>query len=85
MTKINNQSDELLSAEISKKIHKAVDVVMLNGASLSFAYHTVRQGICLFESSALDRILYEVTLDNKYQDFAPFIRKLRDIKRKILA
>jgi len=64
-------------------MHKAVDVVILNGSSLSFAYYTVRNGICLYESSAVDRILYEVTLDNKYQDVMPFIKELRNTKRKI--
>jgi len=65
-------------------MHKAVDVVILNGASLSFAYYTVRNGICLYEIGTVNRILYEVTLDNKYQDFMPFIKELRDIKRRIL-
>lgn len=78
------QEAELLGAEISKNTHKAVDVVILNGASLSFAYYTIREGMFLYESSAVDRILYEVTLDNKYQDFMPFIKELRDTKRKIL-
>lgn len=78
------QEAELLGAEISKRIHRAIDVVILNGSSLSFAYYTVRGGICVYESSTVDRILYEVTLDNKYQDFMPFIRELRDIKRRTL-
>lgn len=59
-------------------------MVILNGSSLSFAYYTVRKGICVYESSTVDRILYEVTIDNKYQDFMPFIRELRDIKRRTL-
>lgn len=78
------QEAELLGSEISKMMHKVVDVVILNGASLSFAYYTVRNGICLYESNTIDRILYEVTLDNKYQDFMPFIRELREAKRKAL-
>lgn len=78
------QEAELLGAEIGKMMHKAVDVVILNGSSLSFAYYTVRNGICLYESSAVNRILYEVALDNKYQDFMPFIKELREAKRKAL-
>ncbi|NCO67217.1 MAG: hypothetical protein COY75_02770 [Nitrospirae bacterium CG_4_10_14_0_8_um_filter_41_23] len=78
------QEAELLGSEIGKMMHKAVDVVILNGASLSFAYYTVRNGICLYEIGTVNRILYEVTLDNKYQDFMPFIKELRDIKRRIL-
>jgi predicted nucleotidyltransferase len=78
------QEAELSGAEVSKRILRAIDVVVLNGASLSFAYYAVRGGICVYESCTIDRILYEVTLDNKYQDFMPFIRELRDIKRRTL-
>ena len=65
-------------------MRKAVDMVILNGSSLSFVYYTVRNGICLYESSTVNRILYEVALDNKYQDFMPFIKELREAKRKAL-
>ncbi|HEC99829.1 MAG TPA: nucleotidyltransferase domain-containing protein [Proteobacteria bacterium] len=78
------QEAELLGAEISKKIQRPVDVVILNGASLSFAYHAVREGVCIYENDLADRILYEVTLDNKYQDILPFIKELRDEKRRVL-
>ncbi len=78
------QEAELLGTEIGKMMHKAVDVVILNGSSLSFAYYTVRNGLCLYESSTVNRILYEVALDNKYQDFMPFIKDLREAKRKAL-
>ena len=78
------QKAELFSMEISNKIHKSVDVIILNSASLSFAYHVLRKGVCLYESDTVDRILYEVTLDNKYQDFIPFIKELRDSKREKL-
>lgn len=75
------QEAELLGVEISKKIHKVVDIVILNGSSLSFAYHIVRGGIPIYERRAVDRIIYEVNLDNKYQDFIPFIKELRDLKK----
>lgn len=78
------QEAELLGNEISKKIQKAVDVVILNRASLVFAYYTVKTGLCVYESNTTDRILYEIALDNKYQDFVPFIKELREIKRKTL-
>lgn len=78
------QKAEMLSFALSKKMQKTTDVTILNGASLSFSYHAVRDGKCIFERNATDRILYEVTLDNKYQDFAPFIRELRKTKRRSL-
>lgn len=78
------QEAELLGVKISNIINRAVDVIVLNSSSLSFAYNTIRQGICVYESSSADRILYEVAVDNKYQDFMPFIKELRDIKRRAL-
>lgn len=78
------QEAELLSAGVSKKMHRAVDVVVLNGCSLGFSYHTVREGACVYEKSSSDRILFEVVVDNKYQDFVPFIEELRDKKRSAL-
>lgn len=78
------QKAELFSIKISCKIRKPVDVIILNSASLSFAYHLLRKSVCLYESDTVERILYEVTMDNKYQDFMPFIRELRDSKREKL-
>ncbi|NWF75666.1 MAG: nucleotidyltransferase domain-containing protein [Nitrospirae bacterium] len=75
------QQAELLSIKISKNIKRLVDVVVLNGCSLSFAYFTVRNGICLYEKNSVERILYEVSLDNKYHDFKPFIEELRELKK----
>ena len=78
------QEIELLSVQISERLKMPVDTVVLNSASLSFAYHTVRRGICIYERNARDRILFEVILDNKYQDFAPFLKELREAKSKAL-
>lgn len=78
------QEAEIMAVEVGKELQKDIEAVILNGASLSFAYHTVREGLCIYEGNTTDRILYEVTLDNKYQDFMPFIKELREIKRKTL-
>ena len=78
------QKAELFSMEISKQLQKTVDVIILNSTSLIFAYHVLRKGACLYESNTVDRILYEVAIHNKYQDFMPFIKELRDSKRKKL-
>lgn len=78
------QKAELLGVEIGQKIKKPVDVVVLNGASLSFTSQTIRNGLCLYESRTVDRILYEVAVQNKYEDFMPFIKELRDSKREKL-
>ncbi len=41
------QEVELLSVDISKKLDIPVDSVILNGASLSFAYHTASKSRAL--------------------------------------
>ena len=78
------QEAEILAVEMGKEIQRVVDVVVLNGASLSFAYHTLKEGKCIYEGNTSDRILYEVALDNKYHDFMPFIKELREAKRRAL-
>ena len=78
------QKAELFSLEISRQLRKTVDVVILNSTSLIFAYHVLRKGVCLYESTTVNRILYEIAIQNKYEDFMPFINELRDSKRKKL-
>lgn len=78
------QEAEILAVEMGKEIQRVVDVVVLNGASLSFAYHTLKEGKCIYEGNTSVRILYEVALDNKYHDFMPFIKELREAKRRAL-
>ncbi|HDO22419.1 MAG TPA: nucleotidyltransferase domain-containing protein [Nitrospirae bacterium] len=78
------QEADILAVEMGKEIQRVVDVVVLNGASLSFAYHTLKEGKCIYEGNTSDRILYEVALDNKYHDFMPFIKELREAKRRAL-
>lgn len=78
------QQMEMLLLKLRERTKRAIDGTILNGASLCFAYHTVRHGICVYERNTAQRILYEVSLDNKYQDFSPFIQELRDIKRREL-
>jgi uncharacterized protein len=77
------QEAELFCLGINRQLQKPVDVIILNSASLSFAFHALRQGVCVYEST-VDRILYEVAVQNKYEDFMPFIQELRDSKRKKL-
>ena len=78
------QKAELFSLEISRQLQKTVDVVILNSTSLIFAYHVVSKGVCLYESTTVDKILYEIAIQNKYEDFMPFIRELRESKREKL-
>lgn len=78
------QKMEMLLLKLRERTKRTIDGTILNGASLCFAYNTVRHGICVYERNTDQRILYEVSLDNKYQDFRPFIQELRDTKRREL-
>ena len=78
------QKAELLGFAVGRETKKNIDVSVLNSSSLAFAYHTVRDGICVYEDNPADRLLYEVAAENKYLDFMPFIRELRDRKREPL-
>ena len=74
------QEAELFSYDISRLSGRSAEPVILNNASLNFVYTILREALCLYERDRSERIKYEVLIDDKYQDFAPFIRGLRDAK-----
>jgi hypothetical protein len=76
------QEAELLASEIGARMGMPVDTTVLNGASLTFAYNVIRDGACIYERNMGERIMYEINMENKYQDFFPFVRELREIKRR---
>lgn len=78
------QEAELFSYELSRLAKRPVESVILNNASLTFAFTVLREALCLYERNRSERITYEVLIDNKYQDFAPFIRELRKEKERAL-
>lgn len=78
------QEVELFSYEISRLAGRPVEPVILNNASVVFAFNVLKEAICLYEKGLSERIKYEVLMDNKYQDFAPFIMELRKEKERLL-
>jgi uncharacterized protein len=76
---------ETLGYEITRRGRVGVDVTVLNAASLSFAHAVVTEGAVLYERDRSARILYEVVLDNEYEEFKPFIEDLRRAKLGSLA
>lgn len=71
---------ETLAYEVTRLVGGSVDVTVLNAASLEFAHAVVREAVLLYEKDEGDRILYEVVLDNEYEDFRPFLEELRRAK-----
>ncbi len=78
------QKSEFCSTLLSERLGCRVDIVILNSASLSFVYHVLKRGICIYEKNSSKRILFEVKIDNLYHDFRPFIDELRKVKRQAL-
>lgn len=71
---------ETLGYEVTRLVGGSVDVTVLNAASLEFAHAVVREAVLLYQKDEGDRILYEVVLDNEYEDFRPFLEELRRAK-----
>lgn len=78
------QEAELFSHEIGRLAGRPVEPVLLNNASIVFVFNVLKEAVCLYERSLSERIKYEVLVDNKYHDFAPFIMELRKEKEKLL-
>jgi len=75
---------QMTGAEIGEVIGKAVDVSILNGASLFFSYEVISTGFCLYERDYRERIRYEIAIKGQYYDFKPFIMKLRHKKMEYI-
>lgn len=75
-----HQTAETLGYEIGESVGMPVDVSVLNASSISFAHAVIREGLVLYDREEGERILYEVVLSNKYEDFKPFIEGLRRAK-----
>jgi uncharacterized protein len=67
----------LIAARMGTSLERAVDVTVLNSASLEIAYEVVTSGECLFESDPERRLEYELKIRGMYFDFRPFIHELR--------
>jgi predicted nucleotidyltransferase len=75
---------QITGAEVGEVIGKAVDVSILNGASLFFSYEVISTGVLLYEKDFRERILYEIAIKGQYFDFKPFIIKLRHKKMEYI-
>jgi uncharacterized protein len=67
----------MVAGKMGMELNRAVDVSVLNSASLEIAYEIVAGGECLFESDPELRVQYELKVKGMYFDFKPFISELR--------
>ncbi|MGQ9569595.1 MAG: type VII toxin-antitoxin system MntA family adenylyltransferase antitoxin [Thermodesulfovibrionales bacterium] len=75
---------QIIGAELGEVIGKAVDISILNKASLVFSYEVISTGVCVYEKDYKERILYEIAIKGQYYDFKPFITKLRRKKMEYI-
>lgn len=70
----------MIAGKIGMKLDRAVDVTILNSASVEIAHEVVTGGKCLFEIDPELRLEYELKVRGMYFDFQPFIAELRTRK-----
>lgn len=59
--------------------NEKVEVVALNDAkSILFKFIIIKDGILIYESNGLNRVLFELKTTNEYYDFSPFIEKYNE-------
>jgi len=69
-----------LEESISSEIRIPVDVRILNGAPVPFAYQAIRNSILILDKKPRQRAEFECRIFNRYFDFQPYrFRYLREI------
>ena len=59
-----------LQSQIKERLRaESIEVGSLNGQALSFCYHVIKDGICIFGKEK-DRVEYETFILNEYLDFS---------------
>jgi|GEM_PF-450369 len=66
-----------IGAHIGRVLVKAMDVLLLNGASLELVYAVIAHGICCYAPDVDARLEREAVLRGMYFDFKPFLIQLR--------
>lgn len=59
--------------------NEKVEVVALNDTkSILFKFIIIKDGVLIYESNGLNRVLFELKTTNEYYDFSPFIEKYNE-------
>ena len=67
----------LLQADLSERLGKQVDVVVLNDAPVDLVHRVLRDGVLLFDTNKSVRIAFEVKARNEYFDLLPYLEEYR--------
>lgn len=63
-----------LIAEISRKLKKEADIVVLNTAPLFLKYVVLREGQLIFDGNLAVRVDFELKVMNDYSDYEPVLK-----------
>jgi predicted nucleotidyltransferase len=71
----------LLQANLSERLGRAVDLVVLNDAPVDLVHRVLRDGVLLFDTKKSVRIAFEVKARNEYFDLLPYLEEYRRPKK----
>ena len=64
-----------LILQLSKKLKKEADIIILNTAAPFLKYVILKEGKLIFEKNKAQRISFELRATNEYLDFKPVLEK----------
>lgn len=65
------------AGELSERLGRRVELVLMNGAPPDLVHRILRDGILLIENDRSARIAFEVRTRNEYFDLLPILRQYR--------
>jgi predicted nucleotidyltransferase len=72
-----------LEGDLERLLGRAVEVVVLNSASVDLVHRVLRDGRLLFEANRSARIAFEVRARNEYFDLLPILHRYRRRERVV--
>ena len=66
-----------LESELSQRLRRPVQLVVMNGAPVDLVHRILRDGILLFDKDPSRRIAFEVRSRNAHFDLLPVLREYR--------
>lgn len=70
-----------LQGELERRLHRTVDLVVLNRAPADLVHRVLRDGKIVAQPDRSARIRFEVAKRNEYFDLLPFLRRYRGLER----
>lgn len=71
-----------LQGELERRLHRPVDLVVLNRAPADLVHQVLRDGQILDQRDRSARVRFEVAKRNEYFDLLPFLRRYRGLEKR---